>query len=208
MTDTYMPEYGRYGNNTLALAEKLFYHDSISFLEFLDQTSCEERETLRWQYAILSIDTLLEAFEFKLEYKLELIKNLKETFASEFKFGMEQKKQLAKSFREYKSEIYTSLSLQQPEDKFYQLYLILRKRTEKIDPIIHELKKIEFNGALRVPMVDLLDSFIHMLVNRIIPESPRLHEVVIYDFLYQYYKSVQGMKNRIQKEEITLENKK
>lgn len=208
MTDTYQPEYGRYGNNTLTFAEKLFYQDSITFLGFLDETSGNERETLRWQYAILSIDTLFEAFEFKLEDKLEHIKNLKETFASEFKFGVEQKKQLAKSFREHKSEIYASLSVQQPEDKFYQLYLILRKRTEKIEPIIQELKKMELNGTLRVPIVDLLDSYIHMVVNRIIPESQRLHEAVIYDFLYQYYKSVLGMKNKSQTKRLILVKEK
>ncbi|AMP98876.1 hypothetical protein AY601_1970 [Pedobacter cryoconitis] len=198
MTDDYQPEQGRYGFNTLALAEKFFYYDSISFLGFLDQSSGDERENLRWQYAILSIDTLLEAFEFTIEHKLEFIRNLKEAFASEFKFGAEQRKQLAKSFREKKSEIYASLSVQQPDDQFYEFYLILRRRTEQIDPIILQLREMEMNGTLKVSIVDLLISYVHMLVNRIIPEFSRLHEAVIYDFLYQYYKSVQGMKNRAQ----------
>lgn len=198
MTDNYQPEYGRYGINTLALAEKFFYYDSIAFLGFLDQSSGDERENLRWQYAILSIDTLFEAFEFTTEPKLELMRNLKEAFASEFKFGTEQRKQLARSFREKKSEIYASLSVQQPGDQFYQFYLILRQRTEQIDPIIRQLRKMEMDGTLKVSIADLLSSYIHMLVNRIIPEFSRLHEAVIYDFLYQYYKSVKGMKNRIQ----------
>lgn len=200
MTDSYHPEYGRYGINTLALAEKFFYYDSIAFLGFLDQSSGDERENLRWQYAILSIDTLLEAFEFTIEPKLEFMRNLKEAFASEFKFGTEQRKQLAKSFREKKSQIYASLSVQQPDDEFYQFYLILRRRTEQIDPIIRQLREMEMNETLKVSIVDLLSSYIHMLVNRIIPEFSRLHEAVIYDFLYQYYRSVQGMKNRVQGE--------
>lgn len=200
MTDSYQPEYSRYGINTLALAEKFFYYDSIAFLGFLDQSSGDERENLRWQYAILSIDTLFEAFEFTIARKLEFMRNLKEAFASEFKFGAEQRKQLAKSFREKKSEIYASLSVQQADDQFYHFYLILRRRTEQIDPIILQLREMEMNGTLKVSIVDLLSSYIHMLVNRIIPEFSRLHEAVIYDFLYQYYKSVQGMKNRVQGE--------
>lgn len=188
-TDTYQREYFRYGKNTLVLAEQFFYQDSLAFLGFLDQTSGYERETLRWQYAILSIDTLLEAFEFKLEHKFEFMKNLKDAFAIEFNFGVEQRKQLSGLFRKYKSEIYTSLNVQQPGDKFYKLYLVLRQRTEQMNPVVHKLKKMEHDGKLKVLLPDLLNSYVHMMINRIIPEMARLHEAVIYDFLYQYYKS-------------------
>ncbi|MBB5624078.1 thiopeptide-type bacteriocin biosynthesis protein [Pedobacter cryoconitis] len=193
-TDTYQPEYVRYGANTLYLAEKLFYRDSIAFLGFLDHTSGDERENLRWQFAILSIDTLFEAFEFNIKGKLELMQKLKENFASEFTFGVVQRKQLSKLFRRHKEEIYASLSVQQPGGKLYQLYLILRERTEKITPLIQQLKIMEEEGALQVPIINLLDSYIHMLVNRIIPDLARLHEVVIYDFLYQYYISIDKRK--------------
>ncbi|RAJ32270.1 thiopeptide-type bacteriocin biosynthesis protein [Pedobacter cryoconitis] len=195
-TDTYQPEYIRYGATTLSCAEQFFYRDSIAFLGFLDHTSGDERELLRWQFAILSIDTLLEAFEFKLERKLELIKGLKEIFAAEFKFSSDQKQQLSKLFRKYKKEIYTSLSIQQPHDKFYQLYMVLRQRTAGIEPLIQELRGKERAGELQVAMPDLLGSYIHMLINRIIPELQRLHEAVIYDFLYQYYKSAYGKETK------------
>ncbi len=195
MTDTYRPEYLRYGANALNNAESMFHFDSVAFLGFLDKTSGDEREILRWQYAILSVDTLLEAFEFKLSQKLELMKNLKEVFASEFKFDSEQRKHLAKLFRKHKNEIYISLSVQQPGDKFYQLYLILRQRTESIDPIVKQLKRLDKEGALQVSLVNLLDSYIHMQINRIIPDQARLHEAVIYDFLYHYYKSIMGREN-------------
>lgn len=187
-TDTYLPEYVRYGKNTLALAEKFFYQDSLAFLGFLEHTSGEERETMRWQYAILSIDTLLEAFEFKIEQKFDFMNNLKDAFAIEFRFGAEQRKQLAKLFRKHKAVIYASLSIQQPEDKFYQLYLILRERTVQIDSIVQTLKKTQNDGRLQVSILHLLSSYIHMTINRIIPEMARLHEAVIYDFLFQYYR--------------------
>lgn len=207
-TDTYRPEYVRYGKNTMVLAEQFFYQDSLAFLGFLDQTSGDKRETLRWQYAILSIDTLLEAFEFKLEDKFEFMKNLKDAFAIEFKFGSEQRKQLAKSFRIYKDEIYTSLNVQQPGDKFYQLYLILRRRTEQMGPIIQKFKKMEHEGKLKVSLLNLLNSYVHMAVNRIIPEMARLHEAVIYDFLYQYYKSVQAKVNKFDERKSFVHGKK
>lgn len=192
----------------MVLAEQFFYQDSLAFLGFLDQTSGDKRETLRWQYAILSIDTLLEAFEFKLEDKFEFMKNLKDAFAIEFKFGSEQRKQLAKSFRIYKDEIYTSLNVQQPGDKFYQLYLILRRRTEQMGPIIQKFKKMEHEGKLKVSLLNLLNSYVHMAVNRIIPEMARLHEAVIYDFLYQYYKSVQAKVNKFDERKSFVHGKK
>lgn len=192
ITDTYQPEYVRYGRNTLALAEHFFYQDSLAFLRFLDETSGNERENIRWQYAIISIDTLLDAFEFKLGDKLEFMKNLKDIFSIEFKFVAEQRKQLAKSFRKYKNEIYTSLNVQQPGDKFYLLYLVLRERTEKMEPMIQKLKKMECERELSVSLLSLLSSYVHMIINRIIPEMARLHEAVIYDFLYQYYKGAQA----------------
>ncbi|MBB5624073.1 hypothetical protein HDE69_005170 [Pedobacter cryoconitis] len=47
----------------------------------------------------------------------------------------------------------------------------------------------EHEGKLKILLTDLLNSYAHMMINRIIPEMTRLHEAVIYDFLYQYHKS-------------------
>ena len=35
----------------------------------------------------------------------------------------------------------------------------------------------------------LMGSYIHMLINRLFKSKQRLHEMVIYDFLFRYYKS-------------------
>jgi hypothetical protein len=37
---------------------------------------------------------------------------------------------------------------------------------------------------------ELLASYIHMMLNRIMTDQPRMHELVIYDFLARYYKSM------------------
>jgi hypothetical protein len=47
-----------------------------------------------------------------------------------------------------------------------------------------------------------LNSFIHMLINRVIPDQARLHETIIYDFLFQYYKSEIGRVNSFSSKQI------
>jgi len=36
----------------------------------------------------------------------------------------------------------------------------------------------------------------HMLLNRLIPANQRLHELLIYDFLFRHYKSVEMKKGK------------
>jgi hypothetical protein len=40
-----------------------------------------------------------------------------------------------------------------------------------------------------VPLDDLLSSFIHLHVNRLMPAQARLHELVLYDFLFRHYQT-------------------
>jgi hypothetical protein len=41
-----------------------------------------------------------------------------------------------------------------------------------------------------VDLNDLITSYIHMMMNRSFRSRQRIHELVLYDFLYRYYKSV------------------
>lgn len=45
------------------------------------------------------------------------------------------------------------------------------------------------SGKLTIPIEELVSSYIHMAVNRLMPSQQRLYEMVQYDFLYKYYRS-------------------
>ena len=44
-------------------------------------------------------------------------------------------------------------------------------------------------GGLEVPITEIVSSFIHLHVNRLIPGQQRLHELLLYDFLCRHYKT-------------------
>src|SRR5439155_3309442 len=56
-------------------------------------------------------------------------------------------------------------------------------------PIAADLRAAEKAGQLTMPLSDLLPSYIHMLVNRLIRSAQRAHEVVLYDLLVRLYES-------------------
>ena len=66
---------------------------------------------------------------------------------------------------------------------------ILRRRSERIAPIIDELKVCEKTGRLSIPIVELAPSYLHMHANRLLRSAQRAHEAVLYDFLARLYES-------------------
>jgi len=67
-------------------------------------------------------------------------------------------------------------------------------------PLVHALSAMQQQNNLSVSLPSLLNSYIHMLVNRTTLAKPRLHELVIYDMLYRYYFSVKAREKNLNKE--------
>jgi lantibiotic biosynthesis protein len=188
--DTYKRELTRYGHQTIELAENLFYHDSIALLKFLELTEGDSREQLRWQWAIRAIDEWLNAFAYTPEQKLSLSEQIKNSFQAEFKADKFLKEQLSNKYRKHKAAIEEIMDYDMNEtNELFPLIEILKEKTVAIKPVIYHLKKMEENQKIVPSINELMPSYIHMLVNRIITSSPRQHELVIYDILYNYYRS-------------------
>ena len=66
--------------------------------------------------------------------------------------------------------------------------------------LVHNLepsiKNILENNQSTTDLNALLSSHIHMLLNRLIPANQLLHELLIYDFFFRYYKSVEMKKGK------------
>ena len=195
--DTYNRELERYGTNTIALSETIFWYYSETTLHFLDMIEGEEGEKLRWLFGLRSIDTLLNAFDYELQEKLVLLDGLRISFGREFNMARPPKKQLDAKFRKERGSIEHFMALTEFNASDYApIWGILQRFHNNLERIAHQILEIERNGQLQMRKNYLLGSHIHMLMNRLFKSKNRLNEMVCYDFLFRYYKTALA-KNKV-----------
>ncbi|MEO1628555.1 MAG: lantibiotic dehydratase, partial [Bacteroidota bacterium] len=184
---TYTRELERYGGNLIELAESIFHADSKCIANFINLIEGDEGEKYRWFFALLSIDQLLEDFGIGLEDKLRLSESLKKGFAEEFKVNKNIKDQINDKYRTHRQEI---TQLFQPGSELREEMMpaidLLEERGEEMAKYIaiYQQNKDQFDYR------ELLDSYIHMICNRLFISNQRKHELVIYDFLFKIYMSL------------------
>lgn len=188
--DSYQREIERYGIDTMEQAENLFFHDSRMIVDMLDMIAGDEGEKYRWFFAIRAVDTLLDDYHFELERKLELLTILKENFGREFGINKGLRDQLKNKYRDSREEIRIVLDRSQDgESEMKPLFELLARKSEAIKPIVKDIKEREKQNTLRPALNDLMGSYIHMLMNRLFKSKQRTHELVVYDYLWNVYKS-------------------
>lgn len=198
-TDTYQREIERYGASTMLLSEQLFYYDSQCIVDMLDMIDGDEGEEIRWLFAIKAVDALLIDFNYSIEQRRKLMENLKTGFASEFKMNKDLKMQVDKKFRTHRETISKILNAKNNETSDLQpLFELLRYKSKNIKPFVTEILTIKQNNQLQLHINDLLASYIHMLLNRLFKNKQRMHEMVIYDFMWRTYRSQIAMQQQKQ----------
>lgn len=191
--DTYNRELERYGSNSMELAESLFYIDSIVTLNLLDLIDGEEGEILRWQFAIRSMDDLLTNLNFTATEKLQLMDTIKTGFFREHGESKELKLQLDAKFRTERKLVEDILNREIDETREIQPVIeLLKWKNEQFQPLAQQILSLKKNNQLQIDLHDLTSSYIHMLLNRLFMSRQRTYEMVVYDLLYRYYKSVAG----------------
>lgn len=193
--DTYHRELMRYGMDTIEFSETLFYYDSKSIVEFLDLIEGDNGEQLRWLFGLRSIDHLLDMFGYSLQKKLILLDILKTSFGKEFGMARPLKKQLDDKYRKLREEIETFMVFTKESNPHYEPILtILDRKKEKLKPFANQILVSLNSGTKDLTQSNLISSYIHMLMNRLFKSKNRLNEMVSYDFLYRYYKTVLAKK--------------
>ena len=187
--DTYQRELERYGNTSIELAEELFFHDSEMIINFIDLIEGDEGEIIRWLFGIRAIDTLLNDFLLSDQQKLELLEGLKDGFGREFGMNKMLKLQLDKKFRDNRKIISEIFDGKYGSEDIDGLLVLLNQKSVSTKKVTNEILIKEKENLLERPLNDLLGSYIHMLLNRLFKSKQRMHEMVVYDFLYRYYKS-------------------
>ncbi|HSH50812.1 MAG TPA: thiopeptide-type bacteriocin biosynthesis protein [Bacteroidales bacterium] len=136
--------------------------------------------------------------------KLELIERLKEGFAKEFGMNKMLKLQLDKKFRKNRPLINDIFNDKFCNENIQPILDVLEKKSKKNMSVVSELLKREKENYLERSLNDLMGSYIHMMMNRLFKSKQRMHEMVVYDFLYRYYKSDIAKKKHMQKQLITV----
>jgi thiopeptide-type bacteriocin biosynthesis protein len=186
-TDTYQRELERYGINTMQLAETLFFLDSASILRMLELNLDEET---KWIFAIKSIDSILNDFGLSMAQKCQLLNNLNLGFEREFGIQKPQKLQMDKKYREKKSLIFDILD---PENETisHELVAILEQKSDMARPVVIAITDIIKNSPTAEFLNEFLSSNIHMTVNRIFKGKQRMVELLIYNYMWRTYHSIQ-----------------
>lgn len=186
--DTYEREIERYGGPAgIELAERIFHVDSEAVLAALADLGGDRGADWRWRLALVGIDRLFSDFGFDLVERRDLLALLRTGFAAEFDAGPELNRQLGRRLRDSGDELSELLHARalDPEHPLAGGFAALEKRSEQLAPLVAELRALESGGELSLPVVELLPSYIHMFVNRMIRSDQRAHELVLYDFLHR-----------------------
>jgi thiopeptide-type bacteriocin biosynthesis protein len=200
-TDTYTRELERYGVNSMEIAESLFHIDSVVTLNLLDLIDGAEGEIIRWQFAIRSMDDLLTNLKFNSAEKLQLLDHMKTSFFREHGESKELKLQLDAKFRTERKLVEDILNREIDETREIQpLIELLEWKKEQVQPLAEQLLQLKNDKQLQIDLNDLTSSYIHMLLNRIFMSRQRTYEMVVYDLLYRYYKSIAGREKSKNKE--------
>lgn len=189
--DTYKREIERYQENNIELSEQLFSYDSTSMIEAISLINKMEDENLRWKVAIFSIDCLLNDFELDIFERMELMDKSYILFMPEYVDISRKDAQ-----KNFKSSIDAKLRLHnnfldeiirlKKTDSLNEFVPIFEKRSEDLRNIVCEIKT---NITNKDRLITLLRDYIHMSLNRIFPTNARMHELVIYFFMYKTYYS-------------------
>ncbi len=188
--DTYFREMERYGDDKIAIAEDLFCYDSELKLEFLQLTDGDERETLRWQWGMRGVDELMDAMGYSLDRKYRMMQFFRDAFAAEFNADKNLYKQLNTRYNENRALV--QMAMEQPVSAgntlkpLLDLYSATRMQ---LHSIVQRLQVSSVSERDQQDMEGWTGSYIHMNLNRLFLSEPRLHEMVLYDFLCSWYRS-------------------
>jgi thiopeptide-type bacteriocin biosynthesis protein len=187
---TYRPEVDRYGKQSVGHAEKIFYADSDAYVRYKEYESGRSDADLPWLYALASADKYLSDFTYSNEQRKELLLGLSRNFGKEFSKNKHLAKQISSKYRIHRKRIDQLLDISDVCSSDMGLIKILDQRSNQSAGAVRAILELYAEGKMEVPMNDLLSSFIHMTMNRIFQNNNRLHEMVLYDFLFRHYKSL------------------
>jgi len=188
-SDTYVRELERYGAANIENSEQMFCHDSAAVSELMTYFNGNEGEDLRWKFALVSVDYMLEDFGLSVENKKRQITNLYHQFFTEFAGLVPEERKmvdriLRQRYRVLKNTVEEMLIPDRSNPELQPGFDIFRKRSIENCGCISQLK---FENEEK--RADFIASHIHMAMNRLFMVEHRKHELVVYSLLSNFYRS-------------------
>ncbi|MDQ1806491.1 thiopeptide-type bacteriocin biosynthesis protein [Chryseobacterium sp. PTM-20240506] len=176
LIDTYSREIERYGEHTIEDAETLFSFNSSLVLDCLYMDD-EEKILL----SLFHIDKTLDMLHLSIEEKLSWLKDYNYAFKKEFNSDKSLNSQLDKKYREIKPRLIDYFLSDNYRTIRNRIVYSITNSRQVFDNIN---QSIEFKGQ------SFFQSIFHMNINRLFASDQRIFEMIIYDYLHRYYKSI------------------
>jgi thiopeptide-type bacteriocin biosynthesis protein len=138
------------------------------------------------------VDVLLTDFDYSLQDKINLLNTLQDSFGKEFNISKDFRRQFGQKYRVEKNRVEKILDKNSEQsDEYTLLFKPISEKSEASKTIIEKIKnKI---SETEIPTLNsLLSSYTHMMLNRLFRTQQRTHELVLYDYLFRYYNSLQA----------------
>jgi len=180
--ETYQREIERYGEKTMEPAEELFYKNSeftLSCLAFDDEDKIIT--------TLFYIDQLLNSLDLPVSEKLMWIKESNESFKKEFNGDKHLNAQLDRKYRLFRAKYAEFLE----SDDYKEFRDTVTLHIEECEEILEKINQLH-EGSVR----NFFQSIFHMNINRLFGSSQRLFEMIVYDYLHRYYKTLFFHKNK------------
>lgn len=209
LIDEYNREINRYGDSLIEEAESLFFNDSIAVLRFLKLLEGNDSSKYKILFSLRGIDMLFKDFNLSLSEKQRNAKLMQQNYFKEFGSSPLLQKQLNEKYRQYQKLIFSHMdSSQDSLNEIEEAVSVFNDRSHSNKEIVNSIySKLNLNSNY-LDISILLQSYVHMFINRLFLGKQRSYELVIYHFLEKYYSSIIAKDNLFYFESVKTESNK
>ncbi|MCP3164276.1 lantibiotic dehydratase [Myxococcus qinghaiensis] len=192
--DTYEREVERYGGAPgMALSEIVFAADSEAVVDILNAYPGDSGTDLRWRLGLKGVDCLLTDLGQTLDARIAILERLRAGFGAEFQVKKDFEEQLSKRFRKERPVLEAlRLADASQQGPWRPALSAFQRRSEQLRPVAEALGRGMQEDAFGLSVGEMIDSYLHMHVNRMLPDEHRPQELILYDFLLRLYRSAQA----------------
>jgi thiopeptide-type bacteriocin biosynthesis protein len=145
---------------------------------------------VRWRLALYGMAMLLTDLGLDLSTRRAVLGRIREAYAKEFRADANLRHQLGARYRQERQDLDALLDPTRGAGGLLAPGLtVLRRRSERLAPVVAELKACAQAGELTLALAAVAPSYLHMHANRLLRSAQRAQELVLYEFLGRLYES-------------------
>jgi thiopeptide-type bacteriocin biosynthesis protein len=196
--DTYEREVERYGGaRGIEIAEEVFHADSDAVLAIMRALKGEAGADQRWRAALIGIDRLFDDFGLGLERKRAIVRFACDGYGKELGADRVFQRALSHRYRDQRAELEALVNgAGEPPLALRGGVEALRRRSVRVEALAEELRWLDERGELSASLDEIVMSYAHMHVNRLLRSAQRAQEYVLYELLDRIYGSRAARQSR------------